>query len=73
MYGWALQMRGLIETTVNAHAQPTGPMLAPTSFTTNTIPTGTMTGTDITDCLCTLIQLLNNKGLVAPNVSVINS
>lgn len=70
IYDWMRQVKGLTESAHNLVAKPCGQQLQATDFTTNTAMTGTMTGTDIANALCSLVQTLTNKGIISPSITI---
>lgn len=69
VFAWMQQVKGLLETTVNTVASPAGQQFLATNFTTNTIVSGTMTGTDAANCIASLVQTLTQKGILSPTTS----
>lgn len=69
IYQWAQVTKGLLENAVNQALAPCGQQFTATAFTTNTIATGTMTGTDVANCLASLVQTLTQKGLLSPTIT----
>lgn len=68
-YQWAQRVKNKIE---NASSQNDTPLSQPfvvTSYTTNTQLTGTSSGTDVSNFLCTLVAALISKGLIKVNTS----
>lgn len=70
VYDWMCQVKGLTEQAHNVATKPCGQQLQAASFSTNTAMTGTMTGTDIANALCTLVQTLTNKGIISPSITI---
>lgn len=62
-----LDWRGKLELFSRTSQTPAGPMYS-TAFTTNTVVTGTTTGTDLSNAVSTLIQQLITASVLAPNV-----
>lgn len=62
VYRWMQQAKNRIETDSAANIQPMGP-LAVSTYTA----VATITGTDATsNCIATLVAMMQNKGLTAP-------
>jgi len=70
VYQWMSQVKGLMETAHNGNASPCGQQIQVGSFTTNTTLSGTMTGTQIANGLCSLVQTLTNKGIISPSITI---
>jgi hypothetical protein len=61
---WGALWKGRLEDDSRSTDKPCSqPMLA-TSFTTSSVISGTATGTDVTNVLCTLIQTLTDRGIL---------
>jgi hypothetical protein len=69
-YRWMQTAKGLLENAHNSVATPCGQQIVASSFTTNTALSGTMTGTQIANALCTLVQILQNKGITSPSITI---
>jgi hypothetical protein len=67
---WMTQAKGAIEQAHNSVATPCGQQLRASAFTTNTTITGTSTGTDVANFLCSLVATLTNKGILSPTISI---
>ena len=66
---WMARVKGLIEQASRLNDTPAqNPMLA-TDFTAMTTVSGTMTGTDVSNALATLVDTLTQKGILSPTVS----
>jgi len=70
LYDWARQVKQLTEQAHNSVATPCGQQIQVSSFTTNTVVSGTTTGTDLTNFVCSLVQALQNKGILSPTVTI---
>lgn len=70
VHDWMKQIKGLTEQAHNSVATPCGQLLQVSSFTTNTTVTGTTTGTDLTNFVCSLVQALTNKGIISPSITI---
>ena len=67
---WMERSRGALLEAVNSANRPCGQQFAtPTSYTLNTVATGTMTGTDIANVVCSLVYTLENGGILSPTIS----
>jgi len=64
---WMRRVKGTLEASVNQLGLPASPSFVATSYTTNTVISGTTTGTDLTNAVCSLITALTNKGILIPN------
>jgi hypothetical protein len=69
-FEWMQRAKGLLEQAHNSVASPCGQQLLSTAFTTNTTITGTSTGTDVANFLCSLVQTLTNKGIISPSITI---
>jgi hypothetical protein len=69
-YEWMAKVKGLAESAHNLAAAPCGQQLQVASFTTNTAISGTSTGTDVVNFLCSLVQTLTNKGIISPSITI---
>jgi len=72
MYDWAQQVKQLTEQAHNISATPCGQQIQVSSFTTNTAISGTTTGTDLTNFVCSLVVALTNKGIISPTITIGN-
>ena len=67
---WMQHVKGVTENGFREVAKPCGQQMAsPTSFTTNTAVTGTTTGTDLSNVVCSLIAALIQGGVLSPTIS----
>ena len=64
---WMTQTKGKIETFAQQSHVPAQQSIVVGSYTLNTSLSGTMTGTDIANGLCSVVTALTNRGLLAPN------
>jgi len=70
VFNWMQVTKGAVEQAHNSVATPCGQQIMATAFTTNTALTGTMTGTQIANALCSLVQVLTNKGIISPSITI---
>ena len=68
-YDWMQRMRGVVQDAHNEAVRPAGQQFLANSFTLNTVATGTITGTDLANCLASLVQVLTDRGILSPTVS----
>ena len=73
MYDWARQVKQLTEQAHNITASPCGQQIQVSSFTTNTALSGTATGTDLTNFVCSLVATLQDKGILSPTITIGNT
>ena len=66
---WAMQVKSLTENYSRLQSAPSGQQMLATNFTTNTVCTGTTTGTDLANVVASLIMTLLNKGVLSPTVT----
>ena len=69
MFDWMQRTRGVIQDAHNQLARPCGQQISATDYTTNTAVTGTTTGTDLANALCSLIAVLQQGGVTSPTTS----
>ena len=70
VFDWMQRVKGVVQDVVNDAQRPCGQQMAdPTAYTLNTVATGTMTGTDLANVVCTLIYTLTNGGILSPTIS----
>lgn len=62
---WMAQTKTSLETTLNAVASTGTATLTVTAYTTSTTLTGTSSLASVANTLCTLIAILQNKGMLA--------
>lgn len=67
MFDWAQQVKGKLEEAGRINSAPAGQPIAVSSFTTNTAITGTTTGTDLSNAVCSIVQALISKGILTSN------
>lgn len=68
-YRWMNQVKGVLEDASRTNDAPLGQAFLATNFTTNTVITGTSTGTDVSNFLASLIAAMTARGLVSPTIS----
>lgn len=66
---WAAQSKGLMENYARQQSSPAGQRIVATNFTTNTVCTGTTTGTDLSNVVSSLIAILTDKGILSPSIT----
>lgn len=66
VYQWMVDMKGKLEAQSRQNDPPIGQSFAVSSYTTNTSLSGTSTGTDVANFVCSLIAAMQTKGLVKP-------
>ena len=64
-FDWMTRVKSVIEQTAKVNWAPATPTILATNFTTNTVVTGTTTGTDLANVVATLVQILTNKGITS--------
>lgn len=64
MFDWANAVKGKIESASLVNDAPAAQTILATNFTTNTVATGTTTGTDLSNVVCSLIAALTAKGIL---------
>lgn len=69
MFAWGNRVKQLLEQAVNQATAPAGQQFLATSFTTNTVASGTATGTDVANILASLVQTLTAKGILSPTIT----
>ena len=68
-YRWMNQVKGAVEDASRINDGPLGQQFLATNFTTNTVITGTSTGTDVSNFLASLIAAMTARGAVSPTIS----
>ena len=69
LYNCLIQWRGLLEQVTRQNSAPaTNPIVLGTYTASNTV-TGTATGTDVANMLCTVVNALTQRGILAPTTS----
>lgn len=63
-YEWMRQVKGKIEDASTINDTPLDQQLVISSYTLNTSLSGTSTGTDITNFICTLVSAFTKKGVI---------
>lgn len=66
---WGEQVKSLTENYARLQSAPAGQQMLATNFTTNTVCTGTTTGTDLSNVVSSLIATLTEKGILSPTVT----
>jgi hypothetical protein len=66
---WNTRVKGTLEDAWRINSAPCGQQISASSFTTNTSVTGTTTGTDLSNVVATLIQILTDKGILSPTIT----
>lgn len=69
MTRWASQVKGLIEDASRVNDIPLGQQFLASNFSTNTLVSGTTTGTDLSNFVASLVQAMTERGFVSPTVS----
>ena len=69
IYDWMQRVKVSCEGTLNLNMSPCITPILSTGFTTSSIVSGTSTGTDIANALCTLIAMLTAKGIISPSIT----
>ena len=64
---WLSRAKGALENTINHLGAPARPSFVVSSYTTNTVISGTTTGTDLSNAVCSLIAALTTKGTLFSN------
>ena len=67
VFDWMNRVKGRIEADSVVNDRPAGQRFLSTNFTTNTVATGTTTGTDLANVVASLVQVLTDKGLLSPS------
>lgn len=65
LYQWACALKGQLTQQNRTISRPTSQSYQVTAYTTETAISGTSTGTDLANFLCTLVASLQAKGIVA--------
>lgn len=66
MHDWAQRVKGVLEDTAKINWSPCGQAILATNFTTNTVVSGTTTGTDLSNVVSSLVTILRAKGILSP-------
>lgn len=69
MFAWGNRVKQAVEQAVNQIGAPAGQQFLATDFTTNTVASGTATGTDVANALASLVQTLTAKGILSPTTT----
>lgn len=65
MYQWACALKAQLQMQNRTITRPTSQSFQVTAYTTNTAISGTSTGTDIANFVCSVVAALQNKGIIA--------
>lgn len=65
---WMRRVKGAIEDASRINDIPLGQQFLATNFSTNTLVTGTTTGTDLSNFVASLVEAMSAKGLISPTV-----
>ncbi len=68
-HDWMQRTRGVIQDAHNEIMRPAGQQMRAENFALSTVASGTMVIADVANTLCTLIQVLSDKGIISPTVS----
>jgi hypothetical protein len=68
-HDWMQRTRGVIQDAHNEAIRPAGQQMRAENFALSTVANGTMVVADVANTLCTLIQVLTDKGLLSPTIS----
>lgn len=63
---WMTTVKGTIEIALNNNFSPAAQIIVAINFTTNTLVTGTTTGTDLSNVVCSIVQALTSRGILTP-------
>lgn len=66
---WGQRVKGVLEDGFRELSSPCGQQISASAFTTNTAVTGTTTGTDLANAVCSLISVLEQGGVTSPTIS----
>jgi hypothetical protein len=66
---WMARVKGIIDIASCINDTPAQTAMLATNYTSTQTVDGTMTGTDVTNALATLIDTLTKKGVLSPTVS----
>lgn len=66
---WMGRAKGIIQTAHNDAIRPAGQQFLATAYTTNTVASGTTTGTDLANVVASLVATLTQKGILSPSVT----
>lgn len=64
MFRWATETKGRIEQSSRQNDIPLSTPFVVSSFSTNTQLTGTSSGTDVANFVCSLVQSMTDRGMV---------
>lgn len=65
-FGWMNDVKGKIEAQSLQNDTPLNQNFAVSSYTTNTSLSGTSTGTDVSNFVCSIVAAMQKKGIVKP-------
>jgi len=65
MYKWACALKSQIQQQNRTLSRPTSQNFSVSGYTTSTTLTGTSTGSDVANFLCSLVSSLKTKGVVS--------
>ena len=71
-YDWMQKAKSVIEIASNQNDTPLQQNFVVSSYSTNTALTGTSTGTDLANFLCSLVQSMTDKGFITVKTSTGN-
>ena len=66
VFQWMQQVKGRLETDSKTNDAPAGQPFLATNFTTNTVVSGTTTGTDLANAVASLVQTFIDNGRLSP-------
>ena len=66
VYDWMQQVKGRLEIDSQSNNVPAAQPFLATNFTTNTVVTGTTTGTDLANAVASLVQAFTDNGRLSP-------
>lgn len=66
---WMRQTKGILENASRINNIPLGQPFLATNFTTNTVVSGTTTGTDLANFVASIVQAFSDRGVVSATVS----
>lgn len=65
---WMRRTKGILEDASRINDIPLGQHLLATNFTTNTVVSGTTTGTDLSNFVASMVQAFTDRGVVSATV-----
>lgn len=69
MYDWMAKSKSMLVDAHRSATKPCGQQFQVSTYTTTTAVTGTTTGTDLANALCSLIAALTARGIISPTIS----